>query len=85
MVACIERQIIMCVAVPGKITEINGDFAKVDIMGNTTQANIKLVEAKIGDYVLIHAGCVLEVMKKDAAEELLSMFSELEEEYDEND
>lgn len=74
----------MCVAVPGKITEINGDFAKVDIMGNTTQANIRLVEAKIGDYVLIHAGCVLEVMKKDAAEELLMMFEELEEEYNEN-
>lgn len=68
----------MCVAVPGKITEIDGDFAKVDILGNITRANIKLVDAKPGDYVLIHAGCVLEVMKKDTAEELLWMFSELE-------
>jgi len=69
----------MCVAVPGKITEINGDLAKVNIMNNITEVNIKLVSAKIGDYVLIHAGCVLEVMKKEAAEELLLLFNELEE------
>lgn len=74
----------MCVAVPGKIKEINGDFAKVDIMGNITQANIKLVSAEIGDYVLIHAGCVIEVMRKEAAEEILELFSELAEEMDED-
>jgi len=68
----------MCVAVPGKIIEINGDMAKVDIMNNICEVNIRLVSAKIGDYVLIHAGCVLEVLKKDMAEEILSIFSELE-------
>lgn len=74
----------MCVAVPGKIIEINGNTAKVDIMNNTCEVNISLVSAKIGDYVLIHAGCVLEVMKQDAAEELLTLFGELEEGMDEN-
>lgn len=74
----------MCVAVPGKIIEINGDLAKIDIMNNITQANISLVSAKLGDYVLVHAGCVLEVMKEDAAEEILSIFRELQEGVDEN-
>lgn len=74
----------MCVAVPGRIIEINGDFAKVNIMNNITQVNIKLVSANIGDYVLIHAGCVLEVLKKDAAEEILEMFAMLEEATDED-
>lgn len=74
----------MCVAVPGKITEINGDMAKVNIMNNMTEVNIKLVSAHIGDYVLIHAGCVLEVLKKDVAEEILWMFGELEEDADED-
>lgn len=69
----------MCVAVPGKIIEINGDIAKVNIMDNITDVNIKLVTANIGDYVLIHAGYVLEVMKKDAAEELMWMLNELKE------
>lgn len=74
----------MCVAVPGKVIEINGDFAKINIMNNITEANIKLVDVKLGDYVLVHAGCVLEVMKKDAAEELLEIFEALGEEFDEN-
>ena len=70
----------MCVAVPGKIIEIFGDTARVDVMDNVCEANIKLVDAKIGDYILIHAGFALEVLKKDAAEELISIFEELEEE-----
>lgn len=73
----------MCVAVPGKVIEINGDIAKINIMNNITEANIKLVDAKLGDYVLVHAGCVLEVMQKDAAEELLEIFEALGEEFDE--
>lgn len=67
----------MCVAVPGKIIEINGDNAKVDIMNNICEVNIKLVSVNIGDYVLIHAGCVLEVLKKDMAEEILDIFNQL--------
>ena len=70
----------MCVAVPGKIVEINGSTAKVDVMNNTCDVNIKLVQAKIGDYVLIHAGCAIDVLSKDSAEEILWMFKELEEE-----
>ncbi|CUX57437.1 hydrogenase assembly chaperone [Clostridium sp. C105KSO15] len=70
----------MCVAVPGKIIQIKGDYAKVNIMDNITDANIKLVDAKIGDYVLIHAGCVIDVLKEDLAEEILSIFSQLQEE-----
>lgn len=67
----------MCVAVPGKVIEINGNTARINVMGNVTEADIRLVSAKPGDYVLLHAGCVLEVMKKAAAEELLELFQEL--------
>lgn len=69
----------MCVAVPGKIIQINGNTAKVDIMNNVTEVNIALVDAKIDDYVLIHAGCVIEVLKEETAQELISLFEELEE------
>lgn len=69
----------MCVAVPGRIVEINGDTARVNIMDNITTANVSLVSAKVGDYVLVHAGCILEVLKQDVAQEILSIFSELEE------
>lgn len=74
----------MCVAVPGKIIEINGDIAKVDVLNNICEANVKLVEAGVGDYILIHAGFALEVMKKDMAEELIGIFEELEEDQNED-
>ncbi|MDF2540476.1 MAG: hydrogenase assembly chaperone hypC/hupF [Herbinix sp.] len=74
----------MCVAVPGKVVEIHGDTAKIDIMNNICEANISLASVQIGDYVLIHAGCVLEVLKKDMAEELLELFDQLKEEVDED-
>lgn len=69
----------MCVAVPGKVIEINGSRAKVEVMGNICEANIQLVDAKVGDYALVHAGCVIEVLKKDLAEEMIELFRELEE------
>lgn len=69
----------MCIAVPGKVVEIDGSKAKVDYDGNTVDVNIGLVEPKIGQYVLVHAGCAIEVMEKDKAQELIDLFGEIEE------
>jgi len=69
----------MCVAIPGKIIEIHGDTAKADIMGNVFEANISLVDAKLGDYILIHAGFAIEVVQTEAAQEMIDIFAELEE------
>ncbi len=68
----------MCVAVPGKITEIIGSIANVDFHGNTVRVQLGLVQATVGDYVLVHAGCAIEVMKSGQAEELLTLFDELD-------
>lgn len=69
----------MCVAVPGKLVEINGQTAKADFNGNVIDINISLIDAKLGDYVLVHAGCALEVLKKDKAEEILQLLEDLQE------
>lgn len=74
----------MCVAVPGKVIEINGNTAKVDVLSNVCEVNIQLVSPNIGDYVLIHAGCAIEVLKKDLAEEMIDLFNELEGAYNED-
>ena len=68
----------MCVALPGKVIEIIGNKGKVDFQGNVLNVLLGVVDAKIGDYVLVHAGCAIEVMKQDAAEELIELFKELE-------
>lgn len=69
----------MCVAIPGRIMSMDGDMAKVDFSGNTVNVNTGIIDAKVGQYVLVHAGCAIEVMEKDKAEELIELFSEIEE------
>ncbi len=69
----------MCIAMPGKIVSIEGNNAKADFGGNIVNVNIGLTDAKVGQYVLVHAGCAIEIMEKDKAEELESIFKELEE------
>lgn len=70
----------MCIAIPGKIISVEGQHAKVDFSGNVVNVNVGLIEPKVGQYVLVHAGCAIEVMEKDKADELFSLFAELEEE-----
>ena len=74
----------MCVAVPGKVIEMNGDTAKVDVMNNICDINMKLVNAKPGDYVLMHAGCAIDVLAQDTAQEILDVFAELGDEMHDN-
>jgi hydrogenase expression/formation protein HypC len=69
----------MCIAIPGKIISIEGPKAKVDFNGNLVDVNIGLVDPAVGDYVLVHAGCAIEVISKEKGQELIDLFQELEE------
>ena len=69
----------MCIAIPGKVLELSEGKAKVDFNGNTVDVNTGLVEPQVGQYVLVHAGCAIEVMEHDKAQELMELFTELEE------
>lgn len=76
----------MCLAVPGKILEIDGDTARVDFGGITREANVVLVpEAAVDSYVLVHAGFAIQVLNEAEAEETLSLFRELAEALDAED
>jgi hydrogenase expression/formation protein HypC len=70
----------VCLAIPGKIVEIDkeNDHAIVDYgEGTKRKANISLVNVKIGDYVLVHAGFAIEVLNKKEAKETLKLFKEI--------
>lgn len=61
----------MCLAIPSKITSIKGNTAEIDVGGNTKEINITLTpEAKVGDYVLVHAGFSINVIDEKSAEEI---------------
>lgn len=70
----------MCLAIPGKIVEINkkDQSATVDYgSGTRRKANVSLVEVKIGDYVLVHAGFAIQVLDEKEAQETLALFREM--------
>jgi len=52
---------------------------KVLYSGNEMDVNLTLVSPKVGDYVLVHAGCAIEIMQKEPAEEMLDILKILEE------
>ena len=65
-------------AVPAKVMKINGEVAEVDFgEGILREVNIALVETKIGEYVLVHAGYAITVVDKEEAEETLRLWSEI--------
>jgi hydrogenase expression/formation protein HypC len=69
----------MCIAVPAKIKSINSDTATVEISGVSYEANLMLTpEAKIGDYVILHAGFAIQILDQKDAEETLKLFEDIE-------
>ena len=73
----VKRRKNMCVALPGKVLEVNGDTAVVDFSGNRVNAAAGLLEVKPGDRVLVHAGCILQIVSQSEAEELEGLLAEL--------
>ena len=74
----------MCLAIPAKIVEVKGETAKVDFgAGTIREVNVSLVDAKIGEYVIVHAGYAIEVLDQKAAEETLAMWNEILNKYEE--
>jgi hydrogenase expression/formation protein HypC len=52
--------------------------ATVDYGGGTQrQANVTLVDVKIGNYVLVHAGFAIQVIEENEAKETLKLFREM--------
>jgi len=60
----------MCVALPGKVIEIKERDAVVDFNGNQVTARAGLVDVKVGDFVLVHAGCVIQKVTQQDMEDL---------------
>ncbi len=68
----------MCVAMPGKVIKVDGTVAEVDFSGNVVRAEAGLVKIKPGDYVLVHAGCIIQVISEEERNNLASLFEEIE-------
>jgi len=68
----------MCLAIPARVTRVNGDKAQVDFgEGVLREVNVTLVEAKVGDYVLVHAGYAIQTVDKKDALETIRLWNEI--------
>lgn len=66
----------MCWSVPGKITEVKGNTAKVEISGVKREVAMDLIDApRVGEYVLIHAGYAIQRVDEESAKFTMDFFS----------
>ena len=80
----------MCLSIPSKVVSIDKDrnVATVDTMGVTREAGLELMEeseVKIGDYVLLHIGFVMNKIDEEDALESLKVYKEILQKLDEED
>jgi hydrogenase expression/formation protein HypC len=68
----------MCLAVPLRITEINGREAFGEAQGFRRKIRIDFLEnVQIGDYVIVHAGFAIERLDEEHALENLKYIKEV--------
>ena len=68
----------MCLAIPGKVVNVEKDKAKVDFgEGVLREVNVTLVNAKVGEYVLVHAGYAIQVLDEKEALETLRLWNQI--------
>ena len=68
----------MCLAVSAKIVSIEDTLATVEIRGVQRSASLMLLpKAKVGDYVLVHAGFAMQVVSEEEVEEREALRAEM--------
>ena len=70
----------MCLAVPAQLISINESIGTIELTGATRECSLLLVpEAKVGDWLLVHAGFAVQIVDEEEAQATLEAFRELEE------
>ena len=68
----------MCLSVPAKVIEINGDVGRADVEGNIVDVKLMMVEGvSVGDYVLVHAGFAIQRYEREQALETIKLLREV--------
>ena len=75
----------MCLAVPGKLLSVEGEdplvrTGKVSFGGILKEVNLTCVpEAKVGDYLIVHAGLAISILDEEEAARTLEYLQEIQE------
>ncbi len=67
----------MCLAIPMKVVEIEGNKGIVEYTGIKREVGLELLEdVKINDWVIIHTGFAISKLNEEEAQETLSLLKE---------
>jgi hydrogenase expression/formation protein HypC len=71
----------VCLTFPGRVVEVNGEFASVDYgpEGTRHNINVSLVNASLGSYVLVQSGFAVKLLSEREAKEALEMWDMIRE------
>jgi len=70
----------MCLAIPMKLLEMQGVRGTVELGGVRKEIMLTLTpDARIGDYVIIHAGYAIEILNEEEAQQTLDLLREISE------
>ncbi len=68
----------MCLAIPALVIGLEGDKAIVDVAGARRRVSTVLVDGiEEGDYVIVHAGFIIQKIDADRAAETIRMIRRL--------
>lgn len=68
----------MCLAIPARVMSVKDEKAQVDFgEGVLREVNVTLVDARVGEYVLVHAGYAIQKMDEKEAKETLALWNEI--------
>ncbi|RKY05162.1 HypC/HybG/HupF family hydrogenase formation chaperone [Candidatus Poribacteria bacterium] len=68
----------MCVAIPMRVVEKEGDMGVVELGGVRRRVSLQLLDdVEVGDYVIVHAGFAIEKLDEETARETLELFESL--------
>jgi hydrogenase expression/formation protein HypC len=73
----------MCLSIPTRVVEIDGNTAKVDLGGVLKEISTDLCpDVTPGQYVLVHAGFALQKVDEEEARQTLDLLRELANAYE---
>ena len=69
----------MCLGVPGRVLEVDGDRATVDFWGVRRQIRLDIVDQPVapGDYILNHVGFAIRRIPAEEIGETLALYEQL--------
>ncbi len=70
----------MCLAIPMKILKIENNIAFAEVGEIEYQANLDIIsDARVGDYIIVHAGFAIEKLDEETALENLKIWQDIAE------